>query len=1839
MKARTQATEPAGVPSNASGSANTEHESEDVLGTTDSARVQSVTAEADDDTHMEVDDCEFEHEPAMDLEQARINMKYQGDLLSAKMTEKGVHFKRMTKPNHQATEEEKVKLEQLTADIKEIDNCVDEWNSMVKGFEKAMGTAARPEVQSTPIVSISGALVATGATQESESEIKLTPDYPRFHRLLESHLMPFIDSRVSGPIQTFQCIGRLKHGDKKFEKIGFRLLSLANMDRRTADAFAVARERDPTEVWSWRKCEQEFVQAALTPLEKASEVEEFAKAGREKGESYKEFFNRLKRLVEVYRVKELPKHADVTETLRMSIPSLALTVMQVAEVQKRMLTFMGMAMPDTTTLDFLMESIPNAYGPDDCTEWKSVIEEAKKRRAMKDGDDGRKQQQQTKKLAAVATMPANGTTSQAANVGPTPVQYNTYPNQYRGNGHRGRGNYRGGYNNSFRGGYRGTPYARPEGESLCDQLYAVMRGDEEQSIKYGAALLCPEQGEAIRMDKSLAMASSNEAVTDDEQDDEENMVEQTPVAKHGCAETEETVSDEKIFIPETKDDEIKTKTKHMEGAKKNKKKSKKQRKSERKKNKAGMRVLPEEVEGAANNLGKGESRCEEEGVPTKERKNADTVSEEVEHEIEDGLWADEANEDFDAYTSEHTPVTSSFGISGSPLLSSATGHKFEGTRRHYAASSQPGKQDNRLYINVTIHQEPHLALIDTGASHSFISKEVVDKYNIRIYERKGKIELADKSTIQRIGETESIEVGCGMNVLSAPYEVIVQEHAITIGMDLFHHFGFNIVGLPDPELSTAKAPTPVEDEKPTLIPLSKPAIELTDTFIQEKKEFMKQIRVRLQENARISPKSHCPVPEMKVYLEVPEGVELFRRPRVFAASQIPILDEAVAAWLKDDVIELAPVGNKYNNTLTLAVKKDLQGNKTLYRVCLDPRPLNAHLPDDNFPVPLVSDIMDFAGGNEVFSTIDLRQAYHRLPIHKEDRKLTAFMHSGVQYHFRKAPFGLKTLSSLFQRGMSRILGDLSFVRNFIDDILIASKDREEHAKHVKIVIDRLTKANLIINVDKCSFYSTQVALLGFVVGIDGKKVDRNKLANIDDWLPPTTGKQVMSYMGTFNFFRAFVPLISTIAAPLDALRNVPGPFVLNRLQLKCFNALKNLLVQAPILHFADFSLPFYVATDASNYGIGAVLYQLPGGESEPNNIRYIAFVARSLQPSERNYSATQRELLAIVFALKKLHYYLWGRHFVLFTDHRALTFMHTQKEMNSMLTAWQETILDYTFKVVYRPGVLNVLPDALSRQFPQELWLDRIEGKGPTKVYGYIHLIQDNDTPNETVLPDERQKVMSDAHALGHIGTNAMVKQIHSLGKTWPLMAKDCLEFIQRCQECQRVNIARKGYHPMVAIHAQLPGEHMAMDLAGPFPVESDGNRFLLVLVDVCTRFVFLEPIPDKGALTIATVLFKIFTLIGFPRVLQSDNGREFANQVMLQLTTRFDVQHRLVTPYHPRGNGVAENHVKTACNIIRKEIQDQKHNWAKHVPMAQLAMNTRTVALHNSSPFSLFFARRFNGLSNFTNTTEVWTSEDELLKRLEYMTKIVFPAIQSRAQETQRRMIERFNRTVLHSEFPDGSKVMSLDPIKGDKLAPRYEGPYTVVRRTIGGSYVLKDGTGAELGRKFAPSQLKLVLDDFEETDTYEVDKILDHRQEPGEGMMYLVSWKGYGVKDRTWEPQENFVERKCISDYWKIRDQPKKQDSKHPQMTKWSLELKKGTQKKNPTQREDQVGTDLNAMNERSDKVLNPRRSKRGQPGEQDSVPDHALAVDQNGGPIVDDGQSSSEDGTARAYKRNRH
>jgi hypothetical protein len=222
-----------------------------------------------------------------------------------------------------------------------------------------------------------------------------------------------------------------------------------------------------------------------------------------------------------------------------------------------------------------------------------------------------------------------------------------------------------------------------------------------------------------------------------------------------------------------------------------------------------------------------------------------------------------------------------------------------------------------------------------------------------------------------MGQTNNIAFECNKRSLMASFEVFELKHAFVIGMDLLHRLGISISGIEDGRDSAQLLPLPIPDNKPSVRPLVTPKEELTAEFKKNKADFMSFIGTALKDNTKIPHSSHCPLPEIKVALEVPKGTVLFRRPRVFAHEQQSIFDEQIDKWIKDEVITKAPAGNPHNNTLTLAHKKDLMGLKTKWRVCLDPRPLNLLLPEDNHPVPLISDILQQIGGHAIYSTIDL----------------------------------------------------------------------------------------------------------------------------------------------------------------------------------------------------------------------------------------------------------------------------------------------------------------------------------------------------------------------------------------------------------------------------------------------------------------------------------------------------------------------------------------------------------------------------------------------------------------------------------------------------------------------------------------------------------------------------------------------------------------------------------------------------------------------------------------------------------------------------------------------------
>ena len=1060
----------------------------------------------------------------------------------------------------------------------------------------------------------------------------------------------------------------------------------------------------------------------------------------------------------------------------------------------------------------------------------------------------------------------------------------------------------------------------------------------------------------------------------------------------------------------------------------------------------------------------------------------------------------------------------------------------------------------RYYEHVRLNGEEHLALLDTGANKTFISTSLAAKLGVAIEATVGDVDQTVKGTeVTRIGVTAPIRVQFETADFSCRCEVLPEMNGaqILLGADVlsrpqiigprFHSHNHN-------HHHEDNDAAPPEDGPVSLVAPEYDEEEQTPEFQAYRKTVAQAIKPVLDANAATPRSEFCPIPEAEVHLPTDAGKVTFRRQYALPQLHRAIVDAKLAGWLRDGVVEIVKTPSEFNTPLFLIEKKDPTGAKTDARVCHDFRLLNQLLPSDHWPLPLVSEIFDAVAGAQVFSTLDLRQAYHRFPIAVEDRHKTAFTWNGTHYQFRGAPFGLKTLPSQFQRVMAMLLFGLDYARVFIDDIVVFSKSRDDHAAHLTEVIRRLNDAKLILNIDKCHFARLEINLLGFRINPYGQKIDPSRLVNLADWPVPTTAKQVRSFLGFVNYLRGYVPKISTLAAPLNAIRLKDS--ITAQWTPACahaFQALKEVLLQSPPLAHPDFERPFSVATDASAVGIGAALYQW---DSESNTPRYIQFQARALSKSERNYSATKRELLAIVFAFQRFHHYIYGYRFTLYTDHKALTHIHTQPRLNAMMESWRDQLFAYDYDVVHRPGIHNVLPDRLSRLFPPS----DVEGEGasdkpavntlttaaapqPRATVRKATTTDDDRRPaRKEPPPEQRADIILRHHLRGHFGVKAVIASVREEGLDWPNLANQVQEVCSKCIPCQRHNIAKRGYHPLSPISADQPFDHVAIDLAGPFPTSPRGNHYLFVLVDIHSRFVWLRAIPDKRSATVGAALFEVFTTLGFPKVVQSDNGTEFVNAALKHLFTQAKVDHRLVTPYHPRANGIAERTVQTATTAIKKLLDGAHGEWDIAVPFVQFAINTKVAAIHKSTPFAVAFGRGPNQLTHFDTTDGAPATADDVEARVQFMQEALFPGIAELARASQGTMKSAFDATHAQVDIPIDASVMLRDQKRRRKLDPRFEGPYRVIGKS-GNAYTLQDNTGALLPRTYPPSAIKVISTDLAyDAPSYEVEAILNHR-DADHGREYLVRWKGYSEKDDSWEPVANFDDESTITDYWTRR------------------------------------------------------------------------------------------------------
>lgn len=403
------------------------------------------------------------------------------------------------------------------------------------------------------------------------------------------------------------------------------------------------------------------------------------------------------------------------------------------------------------------------------------------------------------------------------------------------------------------------------------------------------------------------------------------------------------------------------------------------------------------------------------------------------------------------------------------------------------------------------------------------------------------------------------------------------------------------------------------------------------------------------------------------------------------------LEGKIDIWLKKKVIR--PSQGEWAAPCSL-IKKKTGG----YRLVIDYRRLNSVLRNIQmyWPLTLIDSCLDTMFGARYFSALDINQAFEQVPVESSSIEKTAFVCKYGHYEFLRAPQGVKSMPSTFTKLTDLIFQGLKWriVNVFADDILIFSRTFDDHLHHIELILDRIISAGLKLKLEKCVWAQFEVEYLGHLINREGIKPSPGKVDTILSWPTPTSPKKVHSFVSLCSYYRRFVHHFSSITAPLAELSHTKGKFKWTPECEEVFKLMKTLLTTAPILVYPDFSKPFYISTDASNVGLGAILFQYDDNNYE----RVISYASRSLLPAEKNYSATHKEGLGVIWATtKKFHPYVYGRKFYIITDHKPLVHLFKVKDCTGRLYRWSIKLQEYDYEIIYKPGRSHVNVDALSR--------------------------------------------------------------------------------------------------------------------------------------------------------------------------------------------------------------------------------------------------------------------------------------------------------------------------------------------------------------------------------------------------------------------------------------------------------------------------------------------------------------------------------------------------------------
>ena len=788
--------------------------------------------------------------------------------------------------------------------------------------------------------------------------------------------------------------------------------------------------------------------------------------------------------------------------------------------------------------------------------------------------------------------------------------------------------------------------------------------------------------------------------------------------------------------------------------------------------------------------------------------------------------------------------------------------------------------------------------------------------------------------------------------------------------------------------------------------------------------------------------------------------------------------------LQRDLIEHVDGPVEWISNMVVVPKK----NGSL-RLCLDARPPNTAIKRQNYPIPPIESILDDLSGARYFSKIDLKNAYCQIELDKESRNLTTFITERGLLRHKRLIYGLNCASEDFQKAIERAFSGLDGVKNISDDTIIFSKTKEEHLNRLEALFNRARKVGLKFNSEKCCFLMTEIKFFGLIVGKDGVKMDPSKVDALKSSRSPTSPSELKSFLGLATFCSRFIPNFSTLTGPLRNLLQNNAVFDWTNIHQEAFDTLKEKLSSETCLAYFDPQKQCKLITDASDYGVGAVLTQEHNGIDKP-----VAFASRSLTTLEKKYATMEKECLALVFGVQKFHIYLYGKPFDAYVDHKPLESLNNcNKRASARIERWLMILQSYKFNIIHKPGRENIA-DCLSRLMensmnksdenesisdeyinfitkaciPQSMSLEqvRIESKNDKTLESVRHAITtgnwDSDTvkpykqfkeqltefegivlkENRIVLPTNLQKCAINIAHQGHLG-ETKTKSLLRSKVFWPSLSTDVDNTVSTCLACQAVIDNNKPEPLKLSPLPTAPWCEISADFHGPL---RNGDK-LFVILDEYSRFPIVHIMRTTTADRVIEKLENTFTIFGYPEMCKTDNGPPFDSFAFDEYMKAKAIKHHRITPEHPQSNAKCERFMRVIGKTLRTADIEGK-DWKKE--LENLLFNYRN-APHSTtghSPSYLLFNR------------PIRTGLPEISKPLQYDFHKKARENEEANQQKMKRNFDAYYKP-RESDIKIGDAVL-LKQKKQHQLTPRYNPNKFIVTHKNGSAITVRGTNGS---------------------------------------------------------------------------------------------------------------------------------------------------------------------------------